>query len=398
MRDEIKRISKLVAEGKLSPEDAADLIDAFYESERADRPEASGEEAGTPPPPPGASKDPFKALIEGIEKLTKEGVESVNWQEVSRQAKDSAKKGFEALRTGIEDLSKGKVNIGWISAQESREITLPLAVPEGKTLKIENAVGNVRVVGGAEAGYVTAHARIRGSNNEDARAKADEYTLIVEESDHGVAVKQPDVSGLFVDLEIKVVGSPMVEIRAASGDLAVLDVGGGCRATSTAGTIHVRGANGLIELNANSGDVTVEDSESPSLQVENKSGDISLVRVKGNLNARTATGDVTLDHCSGKVFSVESVSGEVRADIDIPVVGSVNVRTVNGNATVSIPDGSDCRVSLSTLRGLASCTLELTDEARADQRITGRLGDGSGSLDVSAVTGNISLEQRDAAT
>ena len=30
MKEEIKRINKLVAEGKLSPEDAADLIDAFY--------------------------------------------------------------------------------------------------------------------------------------------------------------------------------------------------------------------------------------------------------------------------------------------------------------------------------------------------------------------------------
>ena len=35
MKDEVQRISRLVAEGKLSPEDAADLIDAFYASDQA---------------------------------------------------------------------------------------------------------------------------------------------------------------------------------------------------------------------------------------------------------------------------------------------------------------------------------------------------------------------------
>ena len=62
------------------------------------------------------------------------------------------------------------------------------------------------------------------------------------------------------------------------------------------------------------------------------------------------------------------------------------------NSSASIADGSDCRVSLSTLRGDVTTALKLEDEAKSDQRITGRLGSGKGSLDVSAVTGNVTLE------
>jgi DUF4097 and DUF4098 domain-containing protein YvlB len=99
----------------------------------------------------------------------------------------------------------------------------------------------------------------------------------------------------------------------------------------------------------------------------------------------------------GKVIAIESVSGDVTADIDVPITGSVNIRTVSGDAMIGLCDGSDARVSLSTLRGVVTCAVELEDEAKADQRITGRLGAGSGALDVSAVTGNITVEIRDQA-
>ena len=111
-------------------------------------------------------------------------------------------------------------------------------------------------------------------------------------------------------------------------------------------------------------------------------------------NARTSAGNVSLEECAGKTLSVESVSGDVSVDIVEPVSGAVNLRTVSGNARVAMGSG-DCRVSLSTLRGAVSCDLQLQDEARAAQRVTGKLGDGSGTLDVSAVTGNISVVSRD---
>lgn len=401
MREEIKRISKLVAEGKLSPEDAADLIDAFYASER-------NEEAAraTPPPPPGAPgsagappeppKDPFKVLVESIEKMTKEARDSVDWQQVSRQARDSAKKGLDVLRSGIEEIGKGKINIGWMVTQESREVSLPLTVPSGKTLKVENACGGVKIVGGFDVGTVTANARFKAANLDEARTKAEEYMLIVEESDHLVLIRQPDVSGLSVDLEIQLAGGAPVELKVEAGNVDVLDTGASCRIHSRSGDLRLRGLNGPIEIAADSGQISVEDSVTPSLTIENKSGDVALTRVAGNVNARTASGNIDVKACSGKVVAVESVSGDVVVDLDQPITGSVNVRTVSGNSRVGICDGSDVRVSLSTLRGNVECEVPLSDEARADQRVTGRLGAGAGTLDISAVTGDIRLEIRDA--
>jgi len=399
LREEVKRISKLVADGKLSPEDAASLIDAFYETDRSEE-EPAPAATPPPPPPPGEPKkpgprDPFRSLIESIEKMTKEGMETVDWNEVSKQARHSAKKGLDQLKAGIEDLSKGKVNIGWLLTSEEREVTLPLTLPSGKTLKIENSSGEIKVVGGFEVGSVTAHARFRGATAEEAKTKAEAYTLVIEESDHLIEIRQPDINGLTVDIEVQLPGHGNVNIHSESGNISLIDTHGGCRVDGKSGNVTLRGLRGIVEVATSSGNISVEDTEGASLTIENRSGNIRASRTKGNLKARTASGDITVTNSSGKVISIETASGNVMVDLDEPVSGTLNVRTVDGNALASIPDGSDCRVSLSTLRGAVHSGIALEDQAGGDSRITGRLGNGTGALDISAVTGNITLELRD---
>lgn len=394
-REEVKRILQMVKDGKLSPEDAAELIEAFEAGEAADAGSGAKEEKQAHETTAEDSfKDPFKSFIETIEKISKEATGSVNWQDVAKHVQDSARKGVEALKTGIDQVSKGKVAFPWGGFQETREVTLPLSIPAGKTLKVDNACGDVKIVGGFERGSATAHARFRAGSTDDAKAKADSYTLIIEESEHMVLIRQPDVSGLSVDVEIQMPGKGPVEVRCTSGNVQIMDTGGALRVDGVSGNIQAKGLNGPVEIAATSGNVMAEDITTPSMTLENKAGNVTLRRIKGNLNARTSAGNVLLNDFSGKTVSIESVSGDVTVDLAEPVSGTVNLRTVSGNAKVSM-DGGDCRISLSTLRGAVQCDVPLVDENRTAQRVTGKVGDGTGTLDVSAVTGNVSVSLRD---
>jgi DUF4097 and DUF4098 domain-containing protein YvlB len=399
VKEEVRRIIKMVEEGKLSAEDAAELIEAFSggpsqeASSAEEEPVSQAEaEATKDQPKEKEGKDFFKAFTETIEKISKDASDSVNWKEIADQARSSASKGFEALKDVGEKISKGKFEFNLFHAHETRKVELPLSLSSGKTLRIENPCGDVRIVGGFDEGHVIAQAKVNGSSIEDAREKANGYTLVIEESDELVLIKQPDMSGLSVDLNIQIPEKRFVEIKAESGDISVLDTKSGVRVTNRSGNIHLRQLNGPIEVTAYSGDIKIEDAKTPSLTIESKSGDISLTRIEGNINSRTASGDVKVTSSSGKTISIEAVSGDVQLDLDTPVTGSLNVRTVSGDSLVSIVDGSDGRVSLSTLRGDVQCTVKLEDEAKSDQRITGRLGEGKGTLDISAVTGNVTLE------
>ena len=398
MRDEVKRILQMVKDGKLSPEDAAELIDAFEAGSAVDAgtttktTEPEAEQASTTTESTG-DKDPFKSFVEALEKISKEASGSVNWQEVGKHVQEGARKGVEALKTGIDQVAKGKVAFPWGSIQETREVTLPLTIAAGKTLKVDNACGDIKIVGGFEKGSATARARFRGTP-EDAKVKADAYTLIIEESEHMVLIRQPDVVGISVDVEIQMPGKGPVEVRSTSGNVQVMDTGAGLRVDGVSGNITIKGLNGPVEISATSGNIQIEDVTTPSMALENKAGNVILKKIKGNINARTSAGNVALEDCAGKTVSIESVSGDVSVDISEPVNGTVNLRTVSGNAKVAM-DSGDCRVSLSTLRGAVNCDLQLQDEARTAQRVTGKLGDGTGTLDVSAVTGNVSVALRD---
>lgn len=386
MKEEILRINRLVAEGKLSPEDGAELIEAFVAAEKA--------ESAPPPPPPSSPKDPFKSMFENLERTVK----GVDWKEIGGQVEQGAKRGFEAVKGSFEDLTKGKVNFGLFGNEEKREVRMPISVPAHKRLRIENPCGDVRIIGRAESGTILADAKVRGGTPDEARARAQEYTVIVEESDSLVTIRQPDVSGLAVDLTIRLPEAAAVEVRTEMGDVSVTEHPAAVRVNTRAGSVRVRGATGVVEVSADSGDVEVADVESPSVALDTKSGNLDLTRIRGNLNARTAAGDVTLKESSGKVVALESVSGDVNVDLTEPVVGSLNVRTVSGDVSIDIPDGGDCRVSLSSLRGAVESSLSLEDEAKTEGRTTGRLGAGSGTLDVSAVTGDVKLRMRSTAT
>ncbi len=407
MKEEIRRIMNLVKEGKLSPEDAAELIDAFSnESKSEEAATGNAQETpteqsnATPPPPPtegsaqGTSKDPFRGFVDFVEGLEKQVRESVDWKKVADQMRDGTNKGFEGLKSSFEQIKTGKFNFGMWMSCETKLIELPLSVSEEKTLRIENPVGNVKIVGGAATGLVKATAQIRASDDLNAKLKADDYTIIIEESEHEVLIRQPDIPHTSVDLEISVDTKCAVQINTGSGDVHVENTGKGCRVQTQSGDTVLKGLNGPIEVVCQSGDLRIDNSASTLLTIESTSGDISLYDVKGVIRARSASGDVSLKECGGKSVSIESVSGNVNIDLVEPITGSLNVRNVNGNASITVPDGSDCRVSLSTLRGNVHSSIALEDEAKTEMHLTGKLGEGNGTLDVSAVNGDVSLAQR----
>lgn len=406
MKDEVKRIMKLVEEGKLSADDALELIEAFdstaaedSQAEPADvgasNQESGSQTEGSPPPPMGDKPtDPFSNLIGAIEKLGKDVASNVDWKEISSQARQSAKKGLDAVKVAVDQAKQGKSPFGIFGNVVSKTIDLPLSIPTGGQIRIENPAGDVRVLGNQPVSSIQAVAKVRSLDIEDARTKIEQYSLVVEESGKQVLIKQPDINGLSVDLEIHLIDATPIDIRSEAGDIDVSGTAASCRVQTKSGDVRLRGVTSVVEVELSSGDVSILNSEASNVSVESKSGNIRLEHVKGNLNVRSASGDVFLWCCSAKTVAVEAVAGDVDVDLESPVDGTVNVRTVHGDASVHITDASNSRVALSTLSGDVACDIELSNEARQQGRVTGQLGEGLGSIDVSAVSGDVSLDQR----
>jgi hypothetical protein len=395
MREEVQRIIKMVQEGKLSAEDAADLIDAFNAPEQ-------GEAPPPPPPPQGGTssiQDSMKRLIESMERVGRENFDSVDWKTIADTVRTEAKKGADALKTHIESVSRGKFNFPFFGPQELKIVTLPLAV-NGKALRIENPSGHIKVTGGANEGQVVAHAKIRGNTVEEAKAKAGEYNLIIEESEHQIVIKQPEVPGLDVELVFDIDRSSHIDVDTYSGDVTLLQTGGGCRIDNKSGDVMVKGLPGSVDVNLTSGNVTVQEVSGSSTTIHTTSGDVVLRAVQGVVIARTSSGEIRSVQTKASSLGLATVSGDLRIVFEDSMKVGVDGRTVSGDVEVALPSNSDFKLSLSSVSGQVSCALPLSDSAKAEgenspQSLTGKVGDGTGNLSLNTVSGDVHVIVRD---
>lgn len=404
---------QLVKDGKLSPDDAAELMEAFNDApdeedevettETAEEVEAEAEkdeEVGdSAEEPAGASKsdDPFAKLIGSIEKLGKDVAKNVDWQDVSRQVREGVSKGVDAVKQAAEQASKGKGPFGSVfGAQERKRIELPLAVPEGKAFRIDAQNGDIHVEGGHDLGSIIIDAAFRAYNDEEAKKSADTYVPVLEESDDEVVLKQPDPSGVIADIKVLIPEGVQVRIKNTNGDITVTGTKASVKVQNAGGDIRVSEGAGVVAISTSKGTTKVTNTVAKNIDVESKSGDIVLEHTEGPCTLKTSSGDLYTYECSAKTMAAEAASGDITLDLVKPVDGAYNIRTVSGDISIELPDGNDARVLLSTLRGDVTCDFELEDATRDSMKVTGRLGDGSGMIDVSAVNGDVRMGLRDA--
>ncbi len=393
MKDQVLRILRMVRDGKLSPDDALELLDAFLHFERL---ETEVQETGEGSAGKGEkggffSEDPFRRLVDTMEKLTREAVEAVNWAEVAGVVRQAASKGVETLRSTVEQITKGEFR--WFGPQERVTVELPLQMEGRKTLKVESHLGDVRIIGGCAEGRLVAKGVIRGRTREDLRAKRAGWTPVIELFEGGATVK-PSPDAVEEDLEIEVPAGVGIEVIAESGDVSVKETKAPVRCMARSGDVEIVGAQGTVQVEAQAGDVRIE-KLSGNVEVDSKVGDVWLREVSGVIHIRSATGDVRGREISGNVISVETANGDVDLDIGEPLSGTLNVRTVSGDVLVDLAGGSNCRVALSSINGTVRCAIPLEDAHHSEERITGRIGTGEGTVDVSAVNGNVVLSLRD---
>jgi hypothetical protein len=399
MKEQVLRILKMVQEGRLSPEDAFDLMDAFIDFDSSSREEPAqdgGEEAkgrqSDAKPGSNGKAESFRALLDMMEAIRREISESIHWHDVAQQVREAAEKGVEALKGTVERIGKGGLH--WFGPIETKTVEMPLNIKPGKTLKVERFHGDVKVIGGRQEPKVTATVSVRGASQKDARTKAAAWTPIIEEADDFVLLKQSPES-LSEDLELLVPEGVSVEIKAESGDVTVKGTQSDVRVKALAGDIVVEGARGRVEVMSHAGEVTLSRIEGSEVEIENRAGSVFLHEVSGNVKVRSAAGDIKATDLKPKTANLETVSGNVMVDIVEPVSTDVVIRSVAGDVLLDIDSRSDCRVALSSVSGAVNTSIALEEIAHSRERITGRMGEGTGSVEVSTVSGAVNLHLRD---
>jgi DUF4097 and DUF4098 domain-containing protein YvlB len=151
---------------------------------------------------------------------------------------------------------------------------------------------------------------------------------------------------------------------------------------------NLSSASGDISVNGVLGDV----------KAKSASGDVSVADVTGAVDASTASGDVSIKNIIGSA-SGKSASGDVEAEITrLDGGGNMEFASTSGNVKVKMPADLGAVVNMSVLSGSlhSDFPLEIQERERGYGRgrsAQGRVGDGTRTLRLSSISGNVSLNR-----
>ncbi|WP_377269425.1 DUF4097 domain-containing protein [Peterkaempfera sp. SMS 1(5)a] len=159
----------------------------------------------------------------------------------------------------------------------------------------------------------------------------------------------------------------------------------------------VSGISGRVTVRGASGDTTLV-RVSGRVEASSVSGDIDAQAVSGELRMQTVSGGLTVVEGTADRLHANSVSGSITVDLDCHGPADVHLNTVSGEVAVRVPHPADTRVEAGTSSGQVSSAF---DELRIDgswgaRRLSGRLGAGTGKLQVTTVSGSVALLRRPA--
>ncbi|MCX5210842.1 DUF4097 domain-containing protein [Kitasatospora sp. NBC_00240] len=202
----------------------------------------------------------------------------------------------------------------------------------------------------------------------------------------GEAVKSvQSVKELFSSLRKKRRAVVSLAVPAGS-EVKIGTVSADSTVSGVSGHVAVHGASGATTLVGLSG----------RTEANSVSGDVDAQSVSGELKVKTVSGGITVVAGTADRLSANSVSGAVTLDLDVETPSDIKVNTVSGAVGVRLPSLADAKVEAGTNSGDVSSTFEQlkVNGTWGAKKLSGQLGDGKGSLQVTTVSGAVTVLHR----
>ena len=225
-------------------------------------------------------------------------------------------------------------------------------------------VGDVRV---ATTDAPHAEVDVQALRNDDATREAVANTRVELLDGRDLVIEVPRREGSFfgreprIRVDVKVPNDSTLAFTTASADVQATGRYAEVRGKTASGDVTVADA-GTVRIESASGDLRVEEVRGEA-GLKATSGDIRLGHVAGRLDAAVVSGDMEV-RAADNGATVQAVSG----DISLVAVaqGDVDVKSVSGDVSVGVPQGTRVHIDVSTVSGDLKSDVSLDDAPPAE--------------------------------
>lgn len=386
MSEERMKVLNLLAEGKITADDAAKLLDALNRTE---------------PSPAREIRSHLEPMLGKVASHLDAIPEQVVNEHLPRLSKGVGRV-VEAL-SGALNQGLGLIET-YLQPTYASQATVTFSDLEGvATLDVQNTHGRILVIGEPERTEVEVriHAGIAAENAEAAKALFNENPSTVVREGGQLKIAPPSTlaqtRGLGIihrhrfDFEVRVPAHLTPYCSSLSGEIRLegLAYAGRGRLKSFAGNLCGQSLTGDLEANTVSGDVTLLNC-SGLFDFKTVSGDIEAQGAELAGKFTTVSGDLSLDGRLKGETRLKTISGDV--DLRVAAQAALSASSTSGDLSIDLTDGSAGYVDASTRSGELESTLNLNESLSGKRHLKGRLGEGSQALSFSSVSGDIRLQ------
>ncbi|MDQ3419154.1 MAG: DUF4097 domain-containing protein [Acidobacteriota bacterium] len=177
-----------------------------------------------------------------------------------------------------------------------------------------------------------------------------------------------------------------LSLVSLSGDVKVVEGARVSKATSTSGSVEIRGLQSDVPLEASStsGNITVAQSRAPRME---------LVSISGS---------VTLDNIQAEQVEASSTAGDLNIAFPFAKGGRYELNTLSGSVRITLMNDTGFELDASTFSGSVQSAVTLVERGGVTEagrrgrvrRLNGRFGDGTALLDVSTFSGSVIITKK----
>lgn len=182
-------------------------------------------------------------------------------------------------------------------------------------------------------------------------------------------------------------------IDATNSNVVLENLGADVEVETVNGNIVLRGGNGTVDLESVSGEILVDGARG-NINAETVNLGIRITRSSGDISAETVNGSIQLSEIESSQVEATSVNGDVRYAGSIRSGGRYDLGSHNGSISMTIPDGADAAVTISTHNGSIATDFDVrVQQLDSRRRLSFTLGGGGARITLESFGGSIELRR-----
>ena len=182
-----------------------------------------------------------------------------------------------------------------------------------------------------------------------------------------------------------------IEFKGISGDIDILGESRDNIEIHKDGFGRTKEKDNILMIKALSGDIEIRTNHKTNLVIKGISGDIGIDSLCGKIDIESVSGDIVGKNLAGSLC-VKIVSGDM--DLEYKDIDELNIESRSGDITLRLEKNVETTLNIETEDGDIDCDFTLKDEEKSTHFLKGVINNPKAKINIVNRSGDVSIRKQ----